>query len=81
MLILIYSNTTKCIEKYEKVARIFLDFAQTLDTVNRKFLVHELDYYDTRGLALYWFKCLLLRQDSSSQILKQFHVVFLKEMF
>lgn len=69
------------IGKHENVARIFLDFAQTLDTVNRKFLVHELDYYDTRGLALDRFKSLLLRQDSASQILKQFHVVFLKEMF
>ena len=50
--------TTKLINAIEKKqfsCCIFLDFAKAFDTVDHEILLHKLEYYGVRGVALEWF--------------------------
>ena len=39
----------RCLD--EKNISVYMDFKKTFDAVDREFLLHQLEYYDMRGIA------------------------------
>ena len=58
----IYAQLVESFENNDIACCVFLDFAETFDTVNHKILLEKLESYGIRGVALNWFKSYLYRR-------------------
>ena len=62
-LITIIDRITESLDKGDYAIGIFLDFSKAFDTVDHNILLHKLQNYGIRGIALDWFNSYLMNRE------------------
>ena len=52
----------KSLDEENYISGIYIDLKKAFDTVQRKILLHKLQYYEIRGLAFHWFETYLSKR-------------------
>ena len=52
----LYDKIVNSLSKKEHTIAIFMDLSKAFDTIDHQILLHKLDLYGIRGIALTWFK-------------------------
>ena len=74
------------VERNEPTLGVFLDLSKAFDMINHDLLLYKLEYCGFRGVALDWFKAILVTENNlfvikcMIQITRLSTVVFLKDL-
>ena len=69
-----HTTIVKAIERNEKTACIFLDFAKAFNTVDHDILLSKLEYFAVKGLPLELFRSYLYNKQQTVCIGKAFWI-------